>query len=39
MLKVVVTPSQNEGFYNLSGLMKKGSWVVMPSQNEGFYNN
>lgn len=38
MLKVVVTPSQNEGFYNISLNIISVDCVVIPSQNEGFYN-
>ena len=38
MLKVVVTPSQNEGFYNRKHRILKKFAVVTPSQNEGFYN-
>lgn len=38
MLKVVVTPSQNEGFYNAMLQQQIMVDVVIPSQNEGFYN-
>ena len=38
MLKVVVIPSQNEGFYNASESKNESLSVVIPSQNEGFYN-
>ena len=38
MLKVVVIPSQNEGFYNTNYYDSFCRKVVIPSQNEGFYN-
>ena len=38
MLKVVVIPSQNEGFYNTTYWLTRCNAVVIPSQNENFYN-